>query len=411
MFYREYDPQRDQEAVHQIWREVGWIGPKAPENVPGNYVAGGRGIVADLNGRAECLVITVPGDVQYLSEQLPFRCIAAVTTSHLARKQGLAGRLTAASIAESAHAGSAVCGLGMFEQGYYNQFGMGTGSYEVRAVFDPARLKLTNRARVPVRISLPELPLAHACRLLRRRCHGSCSLYPATETAFLASWDGEESFGLGYADRPDGTLSHVIWLGSDSRINGPYHAAFLAYETDAQLLELLALVKSLGDQIFSVKMNEPPGVQLQDFIEQPNRQFSLTEGGRFASRLECHPWWQMRICDLFVCLAKTHLLGPTLRFNLNLTDPITKYLEDEQPWQGISGEYIVTLGEESGAVLGSDPALPTLDASVGAFTRLWLGVRPATGLAVTDELHGAPELLRQLDETIRVPQPHPDWGF
>jgi hypothetical protein len=42
---------------------------------------------------------------------------------------------------------------------------------------------------------------------------------------------------------------------------------------------------------------------------------------------------------------------------------------------------------------------------------LWLGVRPATGLAVTDELSGPPELLEALDWVLRLPDPKPDWDF
>ena len=72
---------------------------------------------------------------------------------------------------------------------------------------------------------------------------------------------------------------------------------------------------------------------------------------------------------------------------------------------------MVTLGPASGAEPGLDPALPTLTASVGAFTRMWLGVRPASGLAVTDDLAGPPELLEALDWALRLPQPKPDWDF
>ncbi len=60
---------------------------------------------------------------------------------------------------------------------------------------------------------------------------------------------------------------------------------------------------------------------------------------------------------------------------------------------------------------GADPALPTLAASVGAFTRMWLGVRPATGLAATDDLFGPQELLERLDRVLRLPDPKPDWDF
>jgi hypothetical protein len=38
-------------------------------------------------------------------------------------------------------------------------------------------------------------------------------------------------------------------------------------------------------------------------------------------------------------------------------------------------------------------------------------VRPATGLACTDDLCGPPELLAQLDRAFRLPQPTPDWDF
>ena len=104
-------------------------------------------------------------------------------------------------------------------------------------------------------------------------------------------------------------------------------------------------------------------------------------------------------------MAKTRLDGPTARFNLVLKDPIEKYLDADAPWRGLSGEYVITLGPESSAEPGADPALPTLTASVGAFTRMWLGVRPATGLAVTDDLDGPPELLSALDRTLRLPVP------
>jgi len=80
-------------------------------------------------------------------------------------------------------------------------------------------------------------------------------------------------------------------------------------------------------------------------------------------------------------------------------------------WRGISGTYRVTFGKESHVEAGLDDRLPTLKATVGSFTRLWLGVRPATGLAVTDELSGSAELLQQLDEALRLPSPVTDWAF
>jgi hypothetical protein len=72
---------------------------------------------------------------------------------------------------------------------------------------------------------------------------------------------------------------------------------------------------------------------------------------------------------------------------------------------------VVTLGPSSGAEPGQDAALPTLSASVGAFTRLWMGVRPATSLAITDDLSGPRALLENLDWLLRLPAPKPDWDF
>ena len=121
--------------------------------------------------------------------------------------------------------------------------------------------------------------------------------------------------------------------------------------------------------------------------------------------------WQVRICDVAGCLEKTHLRCGSFRFNLDLTDPIAAYLGADQPWRGVGGRYVVSLGATCGAEPGAEQALPTLTASAGAFTRLWLGVRPATGLAVTDQLAGPPELLERLDEAFRLPVPKWDWMF
>ncbi len=50
-------------------------------------------------------------------------------------------------------------------------------------------------------------------------------------------------------------------------------------------------------------------------------------------------------------------------------------------------------------------------APVNAFSRMWLGVRPATALNFTDDLSGPPELLEALDSLLRLPDPQPDWDF
>ena len=148
----------------------------------------------------------------------------------------------------------------------------------------------------------------------------------------------------------------------------------------------------------------------QDLIEQPLKHFEVTEKGKFESRIQASAYWQMRINDLPGCLARTRLPWADLRLNLKLTDPIQALLQDA-PWRGVAGHYVVTLGRRSRADAGHDASLPTLAASAGAFTRLWLGVRPATGLAATDDLAGPPDLLEALDSAFRLPDPKPDWDY
>jgi len=77
----------------------------------------------------------------------------------------------------------------------------------------------------------------------------------------------------------------------------------------------------------------------------------------------------------------------------------------------VAGEYVIQLGEESSAKPGRDESLPTLNASVNAFTRLWLGVRAASVLSWSDDLSGPQELLTQLDRVLCLPSPQVDWDF
>jgi predicted acetyltransferase len=139
MILRDYDPSRDKTAAHRIWYETGWL-EKGKEEEMDIFVESGRAMVAEIGGEAECLVLSAAGTMRYLDRELPFTGVTGVTTSHVARKQGLASRLTASLVAADAADGALVAGLGMFEQGFYNQLGFGTGSYEHWVGFDPARL-------------------------------------------------------------------------------------------------------------------------------------------------------------------------------------------------------------------------------------------------------------------------------
>jgi hypothetical protein len=406
---RDYDRTKDKEAVHRIWRETGWL-EKGKEEAVDFLIECGRAKVAVLHGAPESLAITAPGTIRYLNEDLSFSCVTGVTTSRIARKLGLAKRVTASIIAEDAKDGALVSGLGMFEQGYYNQLGYGTGGYEYHTAFDPSQLNVEVKARVPRRFSPNDWKMVHHARLNRVRGHGSCNLTPSgfTRSMMLRTQNG---FGLGYGEEPTGDLTHYLWCGVKNVEQGPYRVEWMVFRTRDQFHELMALLKSLSDQIRLVRMREPQSIQIQDLLNKPIKQLVMSEKSGFESRVLALAWWQMRICDLPGCLERTHLPWGDVRFNLKLADPIENVLGDKAPWRGIAGTYVITLGPSSGAEPGMDNTLPTLEASVGPFTRMWLGVRPATGLAVTDELTGPQELLEKLDCVLCLPDPKPDWDF
>jgi hypothetical protein len=221
----------------------------------------------------------------------------------------------------------------------------------------------------------------------------------------------KKCFGLGYCDGPKGELTHFVWVYTDDVGHGPYNVVSTVWRTREQFLELMALLRSFGDQVHLVKLGEPAGIQLQDLLRQPFKNRAISERSKFENVSTACAYWQMRILDLSGCMAHTHLPCADMRFNLKLSDPVEALLDTSAPWHGIGGDYVITLGQESSAARGEKLSLPTLKASVGALTRIWLGVRPATGLAVTDQISGPADLLAELDRAFLLPQPHPGWDF
>jgi len=407
--YRQYDHKRDKKAVQRIRREIGWL-EKGKEEIANFHIKSGRSIIAEIDNEAECFATAVPGSIRYLNEELPFSGITGVATSRIARRQGLAKQLTAMMVAMEAFEGALVSGLGVFEQGYYDQIGFGTGSYEHFIAFDPSQLNISTKPRLPRRITTDDWAMVHSARLSRFRNHGSCNLNPPeiTKAAMLSIKNG---FGLGYGDNLTNELTHHFWCRADNVEQGPYNIEWITFQTGEQFLELMALIRNLGDQVHLVKMHEPPGIQLQDLLKKPLRQYRVTEKSKFQSIMQAAAYWQIRICNLSECMAQTHLQGDKVRFNLRLSDPIDSLLDKKAPWHGLTGNYVVRLGPSSGIETGIDKTLPTLVATIGAFTRMWLGVRPATSLAITDQLSAPQELLEKLDWILRLPEPKLDWDF
>ena len=327
----------------------------------------------------------------------------------MARRQGLAGALVAGSLAGAAADGAAVATLGVFDQGYYDRFGFGTGADDHVVSFDPATLNVPTPGRPPVRIGVGDHREVYDLLVRRHRGHGSVVIsLPEWLAGALGELDAP--LGLGFRD-PDGRLTHCL-LGSMSGHHGPLTVEWLIHERPEQLLDLLGLLKSLGDQARSVTINrEPPGVQLQALLNEPLRQ--LTQANLGGSGRPLHTAWskvQWRMLDLSACIEACAPPGTDLTFGLRLHDPLAE--RTGATWPGIGGEYTVRLGEDSGVTDGlPGAAVAVLDASVGAFTRLWLGVRPASGLTITDRLAGPPELIAALDAAFCLPPPLPDWPY
>ena len=209
MIIRRYDHQRDRDSLLRVFREVGWVGrEKEKEPFFDSFASASRGFVAEQNGAAECGVLMFSGMLSYQHGELPFAGVAGVTTSRVARRQGLASRTTATALADAALRGAALAGLGMFDQGYYDQLGFGTMAYEHWVTLDPATLRVPVRARPPLRITVEDADAVHAGRLARLRPHGGVNFNDATFTR-IAMQEADNGFGLGYRDGD--RITHHFW--------------------------------------------------------------------------------------------------------------------------------------------------------------------------------------------------------
>ncbi len=406
---RKYLPSKDFESACRIWQECGWISSDQKNELKA-FLRGRSAWVQDMDGSAECIVTAATGSVWYDGLSVPASFITSVNTSHIARKRRLAGKLTAHAIKQTVKNGAHLCTLGMFEQGYYDQLGFGTGSYEHFISFSPSHLMVSGHVKTPVRLNEKHASLIHKNRVSRLKHHGTCVLNPLSATRADLLF-GKNGFGLGYFDDTADELTHHIWFTTNNPEFGPYRVLWMAYRNPQQFMELLGIIKSLEDQVHLVEMIEPRWIQFQDLLSKPLTFQRMTRHSKFEQRFQAIAFWQMRICMLDQCISKVRSYHPDVTFNLKLTDPIEKYLENPKDWRGISGDYIITLGKTSGVEKGAHSKLPTLTASVNAFTRLWMGVGTTKGLAVTEKLSAPDELLRQLEEIFRYPAPSPDWEY
>ena len=406
MEFKNYNKEKHEKAVRQIWLECGWIEDKNYKPLD-KILENTKAMVAELNGNAECLVIPVSGNIRYQDKELALNCIAGVTTGLVARRQRLAGKLTSKVIAREAENGAKVSTLGIFEQGYYNKLGFGNGKMKLSTSISPINLDIDIVPRVPVRLTPDDAVIMHESRLRRLRHHGGVNLDKVmTETEVFY----DKGFGFGYLD-DDGKLGHHMFLHGLGKENGPWSIEWMAYRNMEELLELLALIKSFEAQIHLVKLSDPPHVQLQDFMKRPFRYQALSRKGEYQNNTRAYSCTQFRINDVPACFAVMSIPCEPIKFNIKVTDPIAKYLDKSQKWQGVSGSYIAQIGKESWAKLGEDPNLPTLTCSVNDLTRFWLGIKKASVLTICGDFKAPKNLIEQFDKHINLPPIETDWTF
>jgi len=409
---REYDPERDKDAMLRIWREIGWIQDKESHTEGlGIYLEACRTRVCEVHGEAEIGVSMLDGTMRVLDHDLPLAIVAGVYTGRVGRQQGQATKLTAQCVAQDAAGGAAVATLGVFDTGFYDRLGFGSSMKMRVATFDPRALKVPRATRPPLRLGVDDAEAMHACRLSRRSVHGQVQITDWRNTAYEMKWS-DETFTLGYRDGPGGTISHFAAINPEGKgEHGPYWVWRMAWSTREQFHELLGVFKSLGDQVHGFRMEDPPGISMQDFVDRPLAWHRMTRDSAFGKRTLAVAIFQNRICDLPRCIEAISLPGAELAFNLRLADPIEEHLPGDAPWRGIGGDWVVRIDASSSAERGRDDSLPTLEASVNAFTRLWLGGQQASGLAISTDLSGPTELIEALDRRYVLPTPCIDWAY
>jgi len=407
---RPFDRDRDRSDLIRIWGDVGWKkGQPDFERGIDAYMGACDTIVEDHDGVMEVGASRTPGVLHVQGNTLPMVIIAGVYAGVVCRQGGHASTLTALQVAAGVADGAAVATLGIFDQGFYDRLGFGSGPYVRRMTIEPTSLKVAKLDRSPVRLSVDDAAEMHACRLGRRRMHGMVDITDARLTELECC--EAPGHGLGFRSA-DGEMTHALWICVDENAgDGPWSVRWMAWSTRAQLHELLGVIRSFADQISGVRIADPPGVQLQDLVDRPFAWLRRTRGGENYGKPTSIAYQQHRICDVPACMAALSLPGESLSFNLQLHDPIERFLPQDAPWRGCAGDWTVTLGDTCSAMAGRAEGLPVLEASVNAFTRLWLGARSAEALALTDELHGDDDLLGALTARWLLPEPAADWDY
>ena len=300
--------------------------------------------------------------------------------------------------------------LSDFDQGYYDRLGFANCMPDRIVSFDPKTLTVRDRPdRIPRRIDIDKdwKALHAARRACGARRHGSATIHHANYTlAELLFPDN----GWGAAFWEGDRITHAMW-GEMKQDRSVYDIFWLIYSNAQQLRELLWVLKSFGEQVYTVKMTEPPEILLQDLLAEPFRTLEAREAGKKSLSFESHAFSQFRLLDMG-CIQRCPLPGRgTVAFNLELDDPIERYIDDKAGWRGVGGHWRVELGDQPSCTAGTDRTLPTLRCSVGSFTRMWFGAATARQLACTGLIDAPEELIDRLSWLLLLPRPIAAWRF
>lgn len=409
MIFRDYKIEKDQRDIQRIWMECGWIEDEEKEKKALDlFLSTSRCKVVEHNGTAECLIVTSPGYMKYNEKDLSLSAVSSVTVSRLLRKQGAAPKLLASMIGDEIKKGTAVAGLGMFEQGFYNRLGFSTMGYENWYSFDPSKLTIYKKGGIPFRLKPEDYLEAHKCFKTAMKHHGFVTLDPPELFQAEMMWT-KNGFGLGY--KTDGKLSHYIWMGAENVEAGPYRVHFMAYENWEQFLQLMGILKSLEEQVRTIKMKEPVFIQLQDFIEKPFQLQAITQKNKYESKIKSQAYQQLRICNLKKCIEAISFNGDEFSFNLKLSDPINDFLETSEKRNECQGDFTINIGKMSSIEKGLEKNLPMVKSSINAFSRLWIGILPAETIGLVEEIEIDEELKEKLTKAFYNPDVRSNWDY
>lgn len=409
MIFREYHKDRDRDAIVRIWLECGWIEDEKKDKLALDYFTSGSNCqVIETDGSAECLIILSSGKMKFGPKDLTLAAISSVTVSRILRKQGATPKLMASMIRDEIKKGTTIAGLGMFEQGFYNRLGFATMAYENWYSFDPAKLKIYKKGQPPVRITNEDYSDAFQCYSHASKHQGFVSLDPPGLFRAEMMWT-KHGFGLGY--KKNGKLSHYLWMGTEDSEKGPYTVHWMAYSSWNQFLELMGIIKSLEEQVRTIRMKEPVYIQLQDFIEKPFQLQTITKDSQFESSIKAAAYQQLRICNLESAIGAVTYKGKPFSFNITLSDPINNYLDNEDTILNCQGDFTISIGEKSNIVRGHNNDLPLVKGTINGFSRLWIGVLPARTIGLVEDIQIDPSLIQKLERAFYNRDVRSGWDY